>query len=107
MMPGRTLHRLATHICSAKTLERVVEPAIADLQKEFAGAERMSRRAWVLLNGYFAILKVIAVCALNVSSTTRDERQALSRAVAWSVGSMAAISALLTLPLLLNSEIRS
>ena len=40
MMPGRTLHRLATHICSAKTLERIVEPAIADLQKEFAAARR-------------------------------------------------------------------
>ena len=45
MMPGRTLHRLAAHICSAKTLERVVEPAIADLQKEFAA--RIARRARV------------------------------------------------------------
>jgi hypothetical protein len=36
MMPGRTLHRLATLICDAKSLGRVVEPAIADLQKEHA-----------------------------------------------------------------------
>ena len=38
MMPGRTLHRLAARLCSAKTLERIVEPAIADLQKEYADA---------------------------------------------------------------------
>jgi hypothetical protein len=96
MMPGRTLHRLATHICSAKTVERVIEPAIADLQKEYAVERSAGSRAWVLLSGYGAIFKVIVICVLNVSSTTRDERQALSRTLVWSIGSMAAISALLT-----------
>ena len=38
MIPGRALHRLAACICCAKTLEHVVEPAIADLQKEYASA---------------------------------------------------------------------
>lgn len=98
MIPGRTLHRLAAQICSAKTLERVVEPAIADLQKEYAGANRAWLRVWVLLSGYCAIVKVIAICALSVSATTHDERLALSRTLAWSVGGIAAISALLTLP---------
>ena len=40
MIPGRALHRLAARLCSAKTLERVVEPAIADLQKEYAAPVR-------------------------------------------------------------------
>jgi hypothetical protein len=107
MMPGRTLHRFATHLCSAKTLERVVEPAIADLQKEYVAADRMTGRVWILLGGYAAILKVIAICALSVSSTTHDERQVLLRTLIWSVGSMAAISALLTLaPLLEISVLR-
>jgi hypothetical protein len=107
MMPGHTLHRLAALTCCAKTLERVVEPAIADLQKEYASADRASRRAWVLLRGYFAIVKVIVVCAMSVSSTTHDERQAISRTFAWSVGWIAAISALLTLPPLLSYSLRS
>ena len=105
MLPGRTLHRLATHICSAKTLERVVEPAIADLQKEYV-ADRTTRRVWILLAGYAAILKVIVICALRVSSTTHDERQALRRTLAWSVGWIAVISVLLTLPPLLQWSMR-
>lgn len=106
MMPGRTLHHLATHICSTKTLERIVEPAIADLQKEYSTPGRASRRAWVLLAGYVAVLRVILVCAVNVSTTTSDERQALSRALAWSFGGIASISALLILPPLLNYSMR-
>ena len=98
MMPGTTLHRLAAHLCSAKTLERVVEPAIADLQKEYAASSgRAWQRGWILLSGYSAILKVIAICAMSVSTTDEDERRALSRTLAWSVGWIAAISALLIL----------
>jgi hypothetical protein len=106
MIPGRSLHRLAIQICSTKTLELVVEPAIADLQKEYEGAGRASRRAWALLRGYFAILKVMAICAMSVSTTTHDERRALSRTLVWSVGWIAAISALLTLPPLVELSIR-
>ena len=59
MMPGTTLHRLAAYICSAKTLERVVEPAIADLQKEYDDAQACSplRRArdafWPAMPAYW------------------------------------------------------
>src|SRR5688500_2942938 len=51
MLPGRLLHRLAAHICSTNTLERVVEPAIADLQNElFAVYQRnVFRRVTVLV----------------------------------------------------------
>jgi hypothetical protein len=104
MVPGRTLHRVAAHICSAKTLERVIEPAIADMQKEYGG--RFPRRVWMLLTGYVAILKVMAWCALTVSTTTHDDRRALSRTLALSVGWIAAISALLTLPPLLDSSMQ-
>jgi Lipopolysaccharide export system permease LptF/LptG len=106
MMPGSMLHRLAALMCCAKTLERVVEPAIADLQKEYASADRASRRITILLVGYCAILKVIAICALSVPSTTPDERQALSRTLAWSFGLIAAISALLTVPPLIGRSMQ-
>lgn len=105
MIPGRILHRLAASLCSANTLERVVEPAIADLQKEYAGADRASSRVRALFAGYVAILKVMAVCAASMPST-QDERRALWRTLAWSVGWIVAISALLTLPPLVTHSMQ-
>ncbi len=106
MIPGRTLHRLASLICSTKSLERVVEPAIADLQKEYdASAEsHLGRRVWMLIRGYFAILKVMAVCALGISVATDEERNGLVRTFAWSLTFMIAAAALLMLPPLWLSE---
>lgn len=100
MIPGRALHRVALCICSAKTVERVVEPAIADLQTEYAGAggDRAFRRVWVLLTGYASILKVMTICALSVSITTDDERRTLRRTLAWSVVLVVAVSVVLMLP---------
>jgi hypothetical protein len=96
MIPGRTLHRLAARICSANTLERVVEPVIADLQKEFAGAGSASRRVWILFAGYAATLQVIALCAVSVPAG-EDERRAITNALAWSVAMFVVVSALLIL----------
>jgi hypothetical protein len=59
MIPGGALHRLAGRMCSAKTLERVVEPAIADLQREYAdgtGDRSALARLWALRGGYIAVL---------------------------------------------------
>ena len=97
MLPGRTLHRLATHLCSTTTLERIVEPAIADLQKEYASADRASRRAWLLVTGYVAILKVMALCVARVSLDSADERRALTSALAWSAAMFVVVFALLVL----------
>jgi hypothetical protein len=100
MIPGRMLHRVATHVCSAKTIERVVEPAIADLQKEWASSSTADplRRVWILLAGYCAIVKVIAICALNATSPSGDERRVLVRTLGWSVAMMIAVTGLLMLP---------
>ena len=106
MIPGRLLHRIAATLCSADMLERVVEPAIADLQKEYAGARRLPQRVASLLIGYGASLTVIAMCAVSMSTTTRDERSALSKTLAWSIGWIAALSALLAVPPLLDHSMR-
>ena len=99
MMPGRALHRLAHYVCSPKALERIVEPAIADLQKEYAAVESGTavRRARVLLAGYVAILEVMLMCAVQPSPATTDERRALVRTFAWAGGITAATSAILIL----------
>jgi hypothetical protein len=99
MIPGRALHRLAAGICCAKTLERVVEPAIADLQKEYGASElHPIRNVYLLLRGYAAILKVIAICTATVSIESDDERRALVRTLAWSAGLIVAIFVLMVLP---------
>jgi hypothetical protein len=100
MIPGRMLHRLAAHICSAKTLEFSVEPAIADLQCELFSVDQRSvfRRVTVLAGGYAAILKVITMCALSVSVATDDDRRAILRTMAWSLTLTVAVTGLLMLP---------
>ena len=100
MIPGRALHRLAARICSEKTLERVVEPAIADLQKEYRGADASSvwRRAWIVIAGYSAILKAMAICAVSVSVAATDERRALIATLIWSCLIFVAATVLLLLP---------
>jgi hypothetical protein len=52
MIPGQTLHRFAARLCCAKMLERVVEPAIADLQKEYA--DPLIARHYPESRGYFS-----------------------------------------------------
>lgn len=97
MIPGRALQRLAARICRAKTLERVVEPAIADLQKEYADAEHQSRsrRVLILLTGYLAVLEVIAMTALEKPPVANEERSALIRTFAWAAGATACAFGLL------------
>ena len=90
MIPGRTLHRLAALVCSAKSLERIVEPAIADLQRE--------RRFMAIITSYPAVLRVIAICAFDVSSTTNDDCRAVIRTLMWTFALTIAMTMLLVLP---------
>lgn len=88
MIPGRILHRLAARACSAKSLEHIVEPAIADLQKESADAapNNLWRHGRILLTGYSAVLEVIAMSAMETSTITDDGRRALIRTLFWGLG---------------------
>jgi hypothetical protein len=96
MMPGRKLHRLAGRICSPRTLEQVVEPAIADLQREYGDMRLCSplTRACVLLAGYVGIWEGIAMTALDMSPVEND-RRALLRTFIWAAAVTAGVSALL------------
>ena len=91
MVPGRMLHRLAGHLCSTKALERVIEPAIADLQKEYGDAIR-GGRVWygrrILFAGYVGFAKAIAICGIDwMLSSSLDmgleERRAIGRTLVW------------------------
>ena len=91
MVPGRMLHRLAGHLCSAKALEHVIEPAIADLQKEYEDAIREGHvwhGRWILVAGYVGFVKAVAMCGFDWmfrgSHNTGDGRRALGRTLVWS-----------------------
>jgi lipopolysaccharide export LptBFGC system permease protein LptF len=103
MIPGGALHRLAGRMCSAKTLERVVEPAIADLQREYAdgtGDRSALARLWALRGGYIAVLEVIFMCAVDLLPVTREDRKALIRTVSWAAGGVvSALAGLIVLGL--------
>lgn len=100
MLPGRALHRLAARLCSPNTFRHVVEPAIADLQNEYAEAATLGRvmRGWALMRGYFAILQVMAMCACGVPAASDDERHTIVRTIAWAFALTMGFVALLMLP---------
>ena len=65
--PGTRLRTMASRVCSAKTMERLVDPVIGDLQAEYAEAIRDGRtwRSWgALIVGYVAFVKVLLLCGL-------------------------------------------
>jgi hypothetical protein len=66
--PGARLRALATRLCSGRAMERIVDPAIADLQHEYETATREGQR-WraraALCAGYVAVVKVMAICGLR------------------------------------------
>jgi hypothetical protein len=85
MTPGHILHRLATLVCSPRSMERIVEPAIADLQAESRRQRQPSlRRIAAVCAGYIAVWKVIIVCLLTPERSS-DERLAFSRMLRWTV----------------------
>ena len=71
--PGDGLRRLAARVCSARTRQRLIDPAVADLQSEFAAARRTGS-TWRTLRplgaGYLSIAKVLAIA---VCGDLRDE----------------------------------
>lgn len=97
MIPGRALHRLASLICDKKSVERVVEPAIADLQKECARGGSWVGRASDLLVGYVAVVRVLIICVFDVSDWADGERLAVKRSLIWALVLMCALVVLLIL----------
>jgi hypothetical protein len=104
--PGDRLRALAARLFDAETMERVVDPAIADLQVECAAAihhGRLWRRGRVRLAGYIALLKVMFVCGCRPSNEelrhwSAHDRRPLTRALGFSLVAVSAATVLLELP---------
>jgi Lipopolysaccharide export system permease LptF/LptG len=79
MTTGRRLRQWATRVCSARTMEQLIDPVIADLQHEYArtkATRQLLRAGIVLLRGYGAFWLVLAVhlAAMSLHRTIRGIR---------------------------------
>jgi Lipopolysaccharide export system permease LptF/LptG len=103
--PGDRLRAMAARIFDQRTMARVVDPLVADLQVEYAEAIRRGRAwrsRWILVAGYFIFLKTIAVCGAeeairSLGVWTVDDRSAMSRTLGFSVIAIAAATAVLAI----------
>jgi hypothetical protein len=69
--PGTRLRSLATRLLDPSTMERLIDPAIADLQSEHADVlahGRVWQARWVRLAGYLAFWKLMAIGISRASS---------------------------------------
>jgi hypothetical protein len=106
---GERLRGLAARLCSADTLDRLVDPLIADMQHECAAADgRRGGRAWVRLRGYAAFWTALALHAVlvagdhlarNAFGATPAERTFHRRA---GLGTLAALAALTSVMMLVT-----
>jgi lipopolysaccharide export LptBFGC system permease protein LptF len=106
ILPGRRLHALAARICSTQTMERFIDPTIADLQAEYASALR-SGNVWrsrtALLGGYVAFAKVALWCAIaGVTGMrrnwNREDHSGLVRVLWRSAAAILGVTLLIWLP---------
>jgi preprotein translocase subunit Sec61beta len=94
--PGHRLRSLAARVCRATTMERLIDPVIADMQHEHADASRRGhvwRRAWVLVAGWLAFWRVIGALAIERSINGAYEWAAADD---WAVGRTLGGSTLVT-----------
>jgi hypothetical protein len=113
-LPGCWLRALATRLCAKKTMERVIDPIVADVHAEYAAAvqTRQWRRAvWICVSGYFAFWKAAGLYALTsgVRSVWNDvaaDSSMLVRLAVFSMIGILSLAALLSAPAMLDSASR-
>jgi len=103
--PGDRLRAFAARWCARETMARLIDPLIADLQMEHGQAVR-SGRVWksraIHVAGWFAFLKILAICAWTdttwlTQGWTADDRKALLGAVTFATAMIAIAVVLLEL----------
>jgi Lipopolysaccharide export system permease LptF/LptG len=100
--PGDRLRAFAAGWCRAETMKRVIDPLIADLQREHGQAIRQGRiwrSRWIQIAGCLTFFKVLVVCAgthlMAVEQWTTDDRKSLVNAAVISAITAVVITVLL------------
>lgn len=109
--PGTRLREIASRLCTARTMERLIDPMLADMQAEYREA-RANGQLWtsrrIRAAGYVSFVKAIGLYGVHqVLQATQhwpaDDRQALGRAIRVSAAAFLAVTVLLLLPVLYAS----
>ena len=101
--PGTRLRALARRLCGTTTMERVIDPAIADLQHEYEDAVRRGliwRSRGVVMAGYIAFARVTAIAVIERVLNARivaDDR-AVVRTLFFSLAAIVVLTALVVSP---------
>jgi hypothetical protein len=104
--PGNRIRAIAARCLHSRTMERVIDPVVADLQREYADA-RAGNRAWrsrgIRFAGYFTVVKVAAIVGLRWAfgespDWTPADRRAWTRTWSYSALSFVFVTALLVAP---------
>lgn len=102
-LPGTRLHHWASRLLSAESMQRVIDPAVADLQAEYAEA-RLTARPWtrwrICLAGATGILNAVLQQALSetwgaVVRPSEKDRRLRADVAAFSVIALLLVTCLL------------
>lgn len=106
--PGDGLRRIAAGLCDRRTMERLVEPIVSDLQTEYdTAAARGARRVrWLVWRGYGAFWKALALHFLmsTFQPSRPDSNGSTGRVVVFSLGALTIMTALLIVPPMLDTS---
>ena len=103
--PGAWLRAAAARCCRASTMERLVDPIVADLQAELGvlGDRPGWRRRRLLWSTYAGFWKALTLhLALSVVQPAADEERRLGRAICLSLVILTVLTAVMTMPPLLG-----
>lgn len=110
MAPGHLIGSVARRVASARTMERIVEPAIADLQHErdaALAAGRPWRARWAVVAGHVGLCKALAMCAAaalmrGFRGSDSPDSLPIGRSLGMATLAFFIVTALLVLPPLLS-----
>ena len=99
--PGDRLRAIAKRFCNADTMERVIDPLIADLRFEHAKAEsagRVWRARRIRLAGYLSFWRTVGLCAGRaVQGWSAADQQAIGRTIGFALAATVGITAVFVL----------
>ena len=108
--PGRWLRTGAAWLCTTQTMERVIDPVVADVQAEYEEAvrtERWWRAAGICVSGYSAFWKAVSLHTLQSGPRAlwrgiAADGWTLGRMIVWSLVAFLIVTLLLAAPPLIG-----
>ena len=113
MRPGTRLRSFASRVCSRSTMDLLIDPVIGDMQREHEQAIRAGRQwrsRWILVTGYLAFSKAVALhvpiwARQTVRGWAASETGTIGGALGAAAVAMIALTALFVAPPLLRDRV--